>query len=267
MGRNKKGYNWRARQNVSGNIDNSDTIKLASKIDVNDQQKVDIDSSNALVLPSKKRKFKATADTQPIGKILSKKKRKHLEKIVERKKKKEEREELVEKLQKVQADSELLNKMVSISAVQTKGLKRQFAENDWQERMEQSGVTLEQVIVNGDNTDDVEMPKRVKLKKPKKIREEILIDDPNVLGFEQSSSEDESEDDKDIAEQNVDSDKSELILNERGSTLKSDEKENLVETTIIKSTVSFQNELEISEQLIQSRCLGGLSGHGTPGFG
>merc|ERR1712149_91739 len=77
MGKNKKGYNWRARQNVSGNIDNSDTIKLASKIDVDDQQKVDIDSSNALVLPSKKRKFKATADTQPIGKILSKKKRKH----------------------------------------------------------------------------------------------------------------------------------------------------------------------------------------------
>ena len=193
MGKNKKGYNWRARQNVTGNIDNSETIKLAGQIDLKEQNSVDIDGSNTLVLPSKKRKFKATSDSQPVGKILSKKKRKHLEKIVERKKKKEEREELVEKLQKVQADNELLSKMVSISSVQTKGLKRQFAENDWQERMEQSGVTLEQVVVNND--DDVEMPKKIKLKKPKKVREEIGIDDPNILGFEQSSSEDESEDD------------------------------------------------------------------------
>ena len=121
MGKSKRGYNWKARQNVSGNIDNTETVKLASKIDISDQQNVDVEGSNTLVLPSKKRKFKAASENQPVGKILSKKKRKYLEKIVERKKKKEEREELVEKLQKVQADSDLLNKMVSISAVQTKG--------------------------------------------------------------------------------------------------------------------------------------------------
>ena len=238
MGKNKKGYNWRARQNVSGNIDNSETIKLAGQIDLKEQNSVDIDGSNTLVLPSKKRKFKATSDSQPIGKILSKKKRKHLEKIVERKKKKEEREELVEKLQKVQADNELLSKMVSISSVQTKGLKRQFAENDWQERMEQSGVTLEQVVVNNNDDDDIEMPKKIKLKKPKKVREEIGIDDPNVLGFEQSSSEDEDSDGDDDVEE------------------KSDEKENLdVEKPLPEIqcavSVSFYKIIKFFEKALQ----------------
>ena len=101
---------------------------------------------------------------------MSKKKRKQLEKVVDRKKKKEEREELVEKLQQVQGDPELLKKMVSIAAVQTKGLKKQFAENDWQEQMQKSGVTLEQVIVNDYDADDIEMPKKSKLKKPQKVK-------------------------------------------------------------------------------------------------
>jgi ATP-dependent RNA helicase DHX37/DHR1 len=171
MGKSKKGYNWRARQIAAGTLDNSETVKLSAKIDLNDdQQNVDVDCSNTLALPSKKRKFKAASENQPIGKILSKKKRKHLEKVVDRKKKKEEREELVEKLQQVQGDPELLKKMVSISAVQTKGLKKQFAENDWQEKMQKSGVTLEQVIVNDYNADDIEMPKKIKLKKPQKVK-------------------------------------------------------------------------------------------------
>ena len=47
------------------------------------------DDSNLLVLPSKKRKTKVKVqDGAPVGKLLSKKQRKHLEKILDQKKKK-----------------------------------------------------------------------------------------------------------------------------------------------------------------------------------
>ena len=224
MGKNRKGYNWKARTNIKGTVDNSETLKLASKIDLPNIAS-DFDGSNTLVLPSKKRKFKSQASNEPIGKILSKKKRKLLEKVVERKKKKEERGDLLEKLESVQADAALLDKMVSLSSVQTKGkiffnyyfnfpkknffsrnyyffifsgLKRQFAEDDWKCQMETSGVNLEQVIVHNDSDDadknnDLK-PKKIKLKKPQKpkqIHEDI--NNPNVLGFESSSSEEEEE--------------------------------------------------------------------------
>lgn len=47
------------------------------------------DVSNQLVLPSTKRKTKIKNDSKQVTRILSKKQRKHLEKIVEKKKKKE----------------------------------------------------------------------------------------------------------------------------------------------------------------------------------
>ena len=201
MGKNKRGYNWKARQNVSGTVDNSETDKLATKIALpTHEYSVDTSDSNALVLPSKKRKFKADKDNEPVGRILSKKKRKHLEKVVDRRKKKEERSDLLEKLEKVQADSSLLSQMVSLSSIQTKGLKKVFAEEDWKERMKESGITLQKVVME---YDDVELPKKVKLKKPKKP-EVPVIDDPNVLGFANSSSDEsgssseESEEDSEM---------------------------------------------------------------------
>ena len=198
MGKNKRGYNWKARQNVSGNVDNSETVKLATQITLpTHEYSVDTSDSNALVLPSKKRKFKADKDSGPVGRILSKKRRKHLEKIVERRKKKEERSDLLEKLEKVQGDNSLLSQMVSLSSVQTKGLKKQFAEEDWRERMEESGIALEQVVFEDP---DPELPKKIKLKKPKKVVQTV-IDDPNVLGFESSSSEEESEEETELIEE------------------------------------------------------------------
>ena len=55
--------------------------------------------------------------------------------------------------------------------------------------------------------EDLEVPVKTKLKKPKK--EEMIIDDPNVLGFESSSSESESEP-EDIDE-DIDDDKDETV--------------------------------------------------------
>ena len=124
MGRkSKSGYNSEARKVIKGDLVDKDAVKkLREKVVLNEDVKNE-DDSNALVLPSKKRQFKKAKEGQNHVKLLSKKRRKHLEKIVEQKKKKAERGELLQKLKEVQIDAEVLNKMTSLSQVQTKGIK------------------------------------------------------------------------------------------------------------------------------------------------
>ena len=101
MGRLKKGFNWRARQSTSGTLSNAAEVsKLNEGIQGNGGNK-GIDDPNALVLPSEKRTLKRAKGVEPQGKILSRKKRKLLEKIVDQKKKKEERGDLISKLKEV----------------------------------------------------------------------------------------------------------------------------------------------------------------------
>lgn len=62
------------------------------KLDIIDGESIEYggyDQSNALVLPSQKRKTKIKKDKDNVTRILSKKQRKNLEKIVDKKKKKE----------------------------------------------------------------------------------------------------------------------------------------------------------------------------------
>ena len=80
-----------------------------------DQESLAYAGSNALALPQQKLKFKK-AEATIVGKILSKKQRKRLEKIVDVKKKKEERSSLLEALQAVQVSS--LAGLESLSSVQ-----------------------------------------------------------------------------------------------------------------------------------------------------
>ena len=81
---------------------------------------------------------------------MSKKQRKKFEKVVDKKKKKLERGELIEKLMSVQVSDNELSKMTSLSSIQTKGLKRQFAEDSWLAKMSEAGTEIEKVIVNPD---------------------------------------------------------------------------------------------------------------------
>ena len=78
--------------------------------------------SNAFALPSKSeavlRKNRKN-DLEPVGKILSKRRRKHLEKIVEKKAKKENRAELLQRLETNQVSEDYLEKMTSLSKVST----------------------------------------------------------------------------------------------------------------------------------------------------
>ena len=81
MGKNKKGFNWKARQQNDRAIDNSQTQKLNSQIKLSEASEgKGYDDSNALVLPSEKRKSKKVKGNEPVGKILSKRRRKYLEK-------------------------------------------------------------------------------------------------------------------------------------------------------------------------------------------
>ena len=90
---------------------------MKSKVSVAgvDQESLAYAGSNALALPQQKLKFKK-AEATIVGKILSKKQRKRLEKIVDVKKKKEERSSLLEALQAVQVSS--LAGLESLSSVQ-----------------------------------------------------------------------------------------------------------------------------------------------------
>merc|ERR1712179_410371 len=125
MGRKKKGFNWKAReQNSKGVLDEDANRKLVNKLDGANFVKKDPgnnDDTNHLILPSKSQenRIKKKLSSEAPKKILSKKKRKELEKVLENKRKKSERAEILEKLASVQIKSSILDKMTSISAVQT----------------------------------------------------------------------------------------------------------------------------------------------------
>ena len=91
--------------------------------------------------------------------------------------------------------------------------------------METSGVNLEQVIVHNDSdADEADLkPKKIKLKKPQKPKQ-IHEHNPNVLGFESSSSEDEETESDEENEPSEDDSKS-VIENEP----KIEDKENVIE--------------------------------------
>ena len=204
MGKNKKGFNWKARQQNERAIDDTHTRVLNAKVNILEKsQEKGYDDSNALVLPSNKRMSKKCKSNEPIGKILSKRRRRHLEKVVEKKKKKVERNDLLSKLESVKVPEDVLSKLTSLSEVQTKGLKRHFAEEGWKELMEKSGQIIEPVQMV--SNEEAVHPKRVKLKvKKPELKEEIAGSGPNVLGFSNSSSE-SSDDDSDETENEIQS--------------------------------------------------------------
>ncbi|CAH0382631.1 unnamed protein product [Bemisia tabaci] len=121
MGKNKKGYNWRARQLIDTKIVSRSKDEVQVSLNT---EKEKFDSCNAFVLPSKKRNTIKKKEPQRTTSILSKAERKRLEKIVDKKKKKEYRAALLESLADYQASPDVLKKLVSVAKIQTKGLKK-----------------------------------------------------------------------------------------------------------------------------------------------
>ncbi|TRY72330.1 hypothetical protein TCAL_11453 [Tigriopus californicus] len=213
MGRSKKGFNWRARQPVAGHYTDEKQIQALEKSYVPpwdkganepDPGQVDLkrghDEANAWILPAQKRCFKREKSLHlPSTKLLSKKRRKHLEKVVQQKHKKAQWAQLIQDLGQVQCDPQALDQMTSISMIQTKGLKRQFAEDQYREQHPELFPTQSESSSLARLTPNQPL-KRAKLKKlwPKPPAPESRA--PDVLGLEEpssseaSSSEDDSED-------------------------------------------------------------------------
>ncbi|XP_066255814.1 probable ATP-dependent RNA helicase kurz [Euwallacea similis] len=213
----KKRYNWKAREVVNTLIDDSTTKEIKLDLHVSGSY----DHSNALVLPSTKRKTKVQEKKTKVTRILSKKHRKKLEKIVNTKKKKENRASLLESLQEVQASFEELSQLTSIASVQTKGLKKFFLETSNSDIVTSS---FGEAVVPK-NINPIKGAKRKRLllsaEEPEGKKQKVN-NDPNVVGFETESEDNSNEDESPPASptplpENLKEENKEVLLTENTS--------------------------------------------------
>ncbi|XP_037566649.1 probable ATP-dependent RNA helicase DHX37 [Dermacentor silvarum] len=175
MGRSRRKYDAKARSSQQKNsTDNEKPSEVEVELDVRQDK---YDNSNALVLPSKKVEKKEASKVQDVkvAPKLSKKKKKLLQKILEKKNKKINRAHLLEELQKSQASQKELSMLISTSTMQTKGLKRLGELTTAPQPDEKKGPTR------------ISSVKGSRRMAPKRAR--IQRDD--VLGFDSESSESE----------------------------------------------------------------------------
>ncbi|KAL7293415.1 hypothetical protein TKK_0013180 [Trichogramma kaykai] len=179
----KKGFNARARSVANIEVDDSTTKNINLDLDHRQEQ---YDACNALVLPNEKRKTKNKDKPLIVKKLLSKKKRKLLEKVLERKGKKENRAKLLEELAKVSIPQEELQQYSSLVSMQTKGLRKHKRDLN---------KPVEAIVRNETNEGQNESIVDTSMKGARKRRLALLHDfdnkrrvkDPNVLGLEESS--------------------------------------------------------------------------------
>jgi len=196
MGRQKKGFNWKARDQPTGEVDQEEVEKLRDKVHIEGlRTDSGYEGSNALALPATKLKFNKHKPDAAVGRILSKKQRKRLEHIVDSKQKKGDRAQLLEKLGQVQVDQKTLSALESLSSVQTKGVKRQMIESqELSVLMQTEGIEPHVANVQLVN-------KKRKLKNQTQDRTAAFANRDDVLGFDESSSDESDEEDaKDIPE-------------------------------------------------------------------
>ncbi|XP_057318023.1 probable ATP-dependent RNA helicase kurz [Microplitis mediator] len=208
----KKRYNARARTNPTVEIDNSSVSKVQIEIE---NTKETYDESNKFLIPTEKRKTKKTDKRKTITPFLSNKRRKQLEKVIERKEKKQRRAGLLEDLARVQVPAEELQQYMSITTIQTKGLKRHFQELNAPQSFPKNKKY------------DVEEAESIPnaIKGNKRIRTALLRDelthqsssDPNIVGFEEDTdsneeSSDNEEEEKDNEEEKEDEEEKEEDL-------------------------------------------------------
>ncbi|XP_049942398.1 probable ATP-dependent RNA helicase kurz [Schistocerca serialis cubense] len=189
MGKNKKGFNWKAREVVKTHIDNTPTSKI--NVDIKGIREDNYDQCNALVIPSQKRKTRKKREHVTITRILSKKQRKRLEKIVEQKKKKENRANLLEALSKVQASPEVLNQLTSITKIQTEGLKRHLSESGSSTKKNTERLNVENGTVL--NSISGSAKRRRLLASAEEEKSKTCSNNPNVVGLEGSDGSDDSD--------------------------------------------------------------------------
>ncbi|XP_042856510.1 probable ATP-dependent RNA helicase kurz [Penaeus japonicus] len=152
------------------------------------------DTANALVLPSEKRATKKLRDKNaaPV-KLLSRKKRKLLEKVVDQKKKKAKRSELLEALEKVQASSEELSLLTQLQSTQTLGRKKYLSEDF-------TLITKQEVEEEGGRVVSVIKGRKRRKALDDNGEREKKHRDPTVVRLGEVSSSEESEEDEEEEE-------------------------------------------------------------------
>ncbi|KAK6640675.1 hypothetical protein RUM44_012372 [Polyplax serrata] len=186
--KNKNKHNRKGKSVVTVDLDNTEVSKIKIDLDLKGEK---YDECNQLILPSKKRPTKTRKDEIKPRKILSKAQKKKLEKIVDKKKKKANRSSLLEALQKVQAPAEELEKLTSLAAVQTKGLKRHFAESNFHDGSVDSIKQSSEAEINSIKGSK---KRRKLLEAAAKKNWKPTECNPNVVGFDSESSSDENSD-------------------------------------------------------------------------
>ena len=140
-------------------------------------------------MPAKGNKFRVDRNVSVVGKILSRKQKKRLEQIVDKKKKKEGRAELLEALSSVQTSS--LEGYVSLSSVQTKGVKKQLVESKENLVLRQTEETRTVTAPGQEDTALGRKRKRRVLQQKTKVPRR-----PDVVGFDSDSSDTDSDDEE-----------------------------------------------------------------------
>jgi len=221
----KKGFNWKARDQPGGSVDMAEVKVLNQDVDIKGVKDAQIyHGSNSLVMPAKKLKFQKEKEIQPVGRILSKKQRKRLEKIVDIKKKKAGRGELLEALAAVQVDSSVLLNLESLASVQTKGVKRQLVEEE---------QTIKIMQTEGKPIHEVQEDLKRNRKRVKVVQEvsKVLPSGADILGFESSASESEESDESEEDENEPDDPETELKDSDNDNkTVSGNNSENDVDT-------------------------------------
>ncbi|XP_015600106.1 probable ATP-dependent RNA helicase kurz [Cephus cinctus] len=241
----KKGYNWKARRVPEVEIDDSSTKKISLDIEHRNES---YDNCNALVLPNEKRKTKNKDKKVTVTRLLSKKRRKQLEKVVERKEKKLQRATLLEELAKVQVPADELKQYVSLTAVQTKGLKRHFRETEaYKTNLDIVKDDDGEIVVNA-----IKGSKKQRLALLYSDKKKDASVDPNIVGLNESSESDDSESSEDIEDidsKSNDSSNKDANINEDG--VNKTDKEKSPEIVQIGKTNNNKNDNGQSCEIIR----------------
>lgn len=247
----KKGYNWKSRAVTNVNVDNSTTKEIVLDIQ---HRAEDYDSCNALVLPSQKRKTKNIDKKVATARLLSKKRRKQLEKVVERKKKKLQRAALLEDLAKVQATPAELKQYVSLTSLQNKGLKRHFRELETPvEKLKRKADDEEESDSTKITINSIKMSKKKRLAILNNIKQDEAKLDPNIVGFESSGSSDEDDSNNEENEEHVPDNTASNVSNEKTEINEKEGEKNLTKD-VNKETISTKlNNKRESKQSVEIR--------------
>uniref|UniRef100_A0A3Q4BCM2 RNA helicase n=1 Tax=Mola mola TaxID=94237 RepID=A0A3Q4BCM2_MOLML len=198
MGKLRRKHNWKGRQQSDPN-EPADNEKIDIVVELEDGSKLKgVDRSNALVLPATKAsKKKASVTPVSTKKPLTKKRRKELQKVLERKEKKAQRADILTKLAEVQLPESELKLLYTTSKLGTG--EKLYQNKQSSDEMKDGDLVSKISSVSGAN-------RKRKWKEQDDEEEEQRAEESSDLG---TSSDDEDDDDEEQEDKNETPEKNE----------------------------------------------------------